>query len=502
MRSPSLLSALVAAVFIPTPITAQSLTLTNLKAPIAKASGKAPAKTTAELWAQINGLPAPAAAAPAVVYKPGDFDPAFYARANPDVAKAYGTNVKAHYDQYGRWEGRLPYDGAKPWRPDASTPPADFAYAPACQITVGDVWAPAGTKKIRIQGQLTRFGDGTPCERSYAMQVGASNTAGKNGVPGFNLGEINGRAFDQWEVLTLPSQGSRFEFIANLPAWANTGVYHVSMRSAEYNPIVRTEFDVIVGGERPKDARYYPDVLVLSAPTPYPASLGTASYDSDLLGDLAADGWTYWDLGGLNGMIGAFTTPTTKTASGQLTNNYPIITVDGQKVRALVMRDHRSDPVQGKALFSSPMISRTLGDGNLGYRRVVMSLPKALKGTDAALWGVVPGKWPPEMDTHEGFAGDPRVYQTVHMPDGSTTSFTPYLDVSGKHEWLEEFGRQTYRLWIEKQLVVERPNLLVGNGIATTISIEGPGGAGGAADLSLPYDGMQILVHRVTWWQR
>lgn len=497
MRLPSLLLALVAAACTPAAAAAQSLTLTNLKAPIAKASGKTPAKSIAELWTQINGLPAPAAA-PVSACVDG-FDPVFYDKQYPDIKTVYGfDNLRKHWIDYGQFEGRIPCAGFKPSHPDpATTPPADYAKAPACQITAGDVWAPAGTKRIRIQFQLTR-GDGSPCERSVSIQVNSSNANGKGGVPGFNLGEINGKFFESWEVLTLPSQGSRGEFIALLPPWANQAVVHVGMRSAEYNPLVRTEFDVVVGGAQPAGSRYYSDALVLPAPTAYPADLGAPAYDSNLLGDIWSDGWSCWDMGGLNGMIGAFTCKDTKTASGKLTDNYPIV----NGVRQLVTRDHRSDPVQGKALFSAPMITRMLGDGKLGYRRVIMSLPKALKGSDAALWGVVPNRWPPEFDTHEGFAGDPRVYQTVHMPDGFTTSFTPLVNVEGRHEWLEQWTATIYRLWLDGKLVVERPNLLAGHGIATTISIEGPGGAGGAADLTQPYDGMAIGVERVTWWQR
>jgi hypothetical protein len=451
-----------------------------------------------------SGSPTPAPALTPVSAPTDRFDLAYYLKANPDVAAVYGQNGKDHYNKFGRWEGRLPYEGATPWRPDTSTPPADFAYAPACQITVGDVWAPEGTNKIRLQFQLTRFGDGTPCERSYSIQVGGVNWNGPTkGLPAINLGE-QANTFDTTEIMTLPSQGSRGELIVNIPPWRKTGGFHVLMRSAEYNPIVRTEFDILVGGDRPKDARYYPDALVLPAPTAYPADLGKATYDTDFLGDLASDGWTFWDMGGLNGMTGAFTLPSTKTASGKLTDNYPIVTDgSGQRVRALVLRDHRTDPVQGKALFSAPMISRLLGSGGYGYRLTVQTLPKPMKGTDAALWGIRHGGgWPPEFDTHEGFAGDPRVYQTVHMPDGTTTSSTPRVDIVGKHEWLEEFGRQTYRLWIDRKLVVERPNYLAGEILDTTFSIEGPGGAGGAADMSQPYDGLSMLLYRQTWWQR
>ena len=467
-------------------------------APVAVVSAGTSAPSSSAAPVPVTPTPAPTAAA-------DRFDAAYYSKANPDVAAVYGQNVKEHYDKYGRWEGRLPYEGAAPWRPDASTPPADFAYAPACAITVGNVWSPR-QGQVHVQFQLTRFGDGTPCERSYSIIGGVSNWGSgetRNGFTGYNISA--GPGMVAREVLTLPSQGSKGELVINVPDWMGpSGGFHMYMTSAEYNPLVKTEFDVFVGKEQPAGTRYYPDALALPAPTAYPAGLGSATYDTDFLGDLASDGWTFWDMGALNGMSGAFTLPSTRTASGKLTDNYPIVTDgSGQRVCALVLRDHRSDPVGGKALFSSPMISRLLGRGGYGYRMTVQTLPAPMKGTDAALWGIRHGGgWPPEFDTHEGFAGDPRVYQTVHMPNGYTTSSTPRVDIVGKHEWMEEFGRQTYRLWIDRKLVVERPNYLAGEIIDTTFSIEGPGGAGGAADFSLPYDGLSMLLYRQSWWQR
>ena len=53
-----LIALATAAALAAAPITAQTLTLGNLKGPIARAAGKAPAKSTKELWAQLNGLPA------------------------------------------------------------------------------------------------------------------------------------------------------------------------------------------------------------------------------------------------------------------------------------------------------------------------------------------------------------------------------------------------------------------------------------------------------------
>jgi hypothetical protein len=53
-----LVTALSSAALIASPVAGQSLTLGNLKAPIARASGKVPAKSVKDLWTQINGLPA------------------------------------------------------------------------------------------------------------------------------------------------------------------------------------------------------------------------------------------------------------------------------------------------------------------------------------------------------------------------------------------------------------------------------------------------------------
>lgn len=49
---------IVLALFAASLAGAQSLTISNLKGPISRASGQAPAKTKADLWKQINGLPA------------------------------------------------------------------------------------------------------------------------------------------------------------------------------------------------------------------------------------------------------------------------------------------------------------------------------------------------------------------------------------------------------------------------------------------------------------
>lgn len=52
-----LVSALSSASLIASPVAGQSLTLGNLKAPIARASGQTPAKSIKDLWVQINALP-------------------------------------------------------------------------------------------------------------------------------------------------------------------------------------------------------------------------------------------------------------------------------------------------------------------------------------------------------------------------------------------------------------------------------------------------------------
>lgn len=59
----AMLAAIVVGALIGVSVSAQSLTLKNLKAPIAKAGGTAEAKSIAELWRQINTLPGPAPAA-------------------------------------------------------------------------------------------------------------------------------------------------------------------------------------------------------------------------------------------------------------------------------------------------------------------------------------------------------------------------------------------------------------------------------------------------------
>lgn len=504
MRTASSTLALVAAAFTPTAAIAQSLTLTNLKVPIAKASGKAPAKSVAELWTQINGLAAPAAATPVVVNKPGDFDAAFYLKSNPDVAAA-GIDARQHYDRYGRWEGRLAYAGAARWKADASTPPSDFAAAPACALEVLPAWAPAGSKQIRIRYKLTRFGDGTPCERSYSVYGAGQNPASGDSVPGYGPLNISGQdnMMIIGEALSLPSQGSQGELVIKVPEWAQnswtSGWFNFWLRSAEYNEVARGGARVYLGGDRPAGTQYNTDALVLPAATSYPGDLGTAAYTTDFA---SLDGWRFSPGAQLNGMVGVFTTPDWKTASGKLTDNYPLV----NGVRQIVMRDHRTDPVAGKYLFSTGIISRVLGDGIYGYRKADIDLPKPLPGTDAAYWGIKPdGSWPPEFDTHEGFASiADRMAQTIHMPvnGAPTIGFTPKVDVYGRHEWLEEFGRQTYRLWLDRKLVVERPNYLAGISFETTFGNEGPGGAGGAVDLSQPYDGMTMSLYRLSWWQR
>ena len=514
-------------------------------AAVAVVSGAAPAST-------------PAAGAAIAAAADTRFDAAWYLRQNPDVAAA-GMDAYDHYNRYGRWEGRLPYAGAAAWHPDPSSP-SIYASAPGCNITVttpydegrfdgawylqaypdvaaarmdpwdhfsrygrregrlpyagasssaSSVWAPAGSRQVRIRFKLTRFKDGTPCERSYAITGGASWPSGAPLVGGSTPINIAGQpqVMAVGEALSLPAQGSQGELVVNIPAdvaaRGQPGYFHVWMRSAEYNPIVRAEFDVYVGGTRPAASQYEPSPLTLAATPDYP-SLGQPTYGTTFAGDLAADGWTFAPGVQLNGMSGVFTAPSWRTASGKPTNNYtPVTDANGERPLALVLRDHGGDLVNGKR-WSAPMISRLLGQGGYGFRRTVQTLPPPMPGTDAgAPWGIRHGGgWPPEFDTHEGFVGDPRVYQTVHMPNGLTTSFTPRVDIVGKHEWMEEFGRQNYRLWIDHKLVVEHPNYLAGEVLDTTFSIEGPGGAGGAVDLSQKYDGLSLLLYNLAWWQR
>lgn len=50
------------------------------------------------------------------VHAAGQFDPVYYAAAYPDVAEVLGTEAQVlfkHYQDYGRQEGRLPYEGAE-----------------------------------------------------------------------------------------------------------------------------------------------------------------------------------------------------------------------------------------------------------------------------------------------------------------------------------------------------------------------------------------------------
>ncbi|MCR5118011.1 MAG: transglutaminase-like domain-containing protein [Lachnospiraceae bacterium] len=64
-----------------------------------------------------------ALAAPKVMYDGGIFDPQYYADTNPDVKAVYGYNeylLYMHYKNFGRNEGRLPYDpSAQPAAPAA-----------------------------------------------------------------------------------------------------------------------------------------------------------------------------------------------------------------------------------------------------------------------------------------------------------------------------------------------------------------------------------------------
>lgn len=506
-----------------------------------------------------------ASTAASASYDESRFDRAWYLKQNPDVAAA-GMDPWDHFNRFGRWEGRRAYAGAPVWHPDPSASPAIYANAPGCDIEVGTpydeskfdgawylrqypdvaaarmdpwdhynrygrregrqayagappwsanpsstpaVWAPAGATQVRIRFRLTRFKDGTPCERSYSIMGGASwpgSPATVAGVSPVNIG-AQAQVMAAGEALSLPVQGSQGELVINVPgdvaARKQPGYFHVWMRSAEYNPIARTEFDVYLGGARPGGSQYEANPLVLPAAPDYSNTLGQPTYNTYFQGDLAADGWTFAPGVQLNGMSGVFTAPSWRTASGKPTGNYtPVTDADGERPLALVLHDHGNDLVGGKR-WSAPMISRLLGQGGYGFRRAVMTLPAPMPGTDAAMWGVRhAGGWPPEFDTHEGFVGDPRTYQTVHMPSGLTTSFTPRVDIVGKHEWMEEFGRTTYRLWIDHRLVVEHPNYLPGEVLDTTFSIEGPGGAGGAVDQSQKYDGLSLLLYGLAWWQR
>jgi hypothetical protein len=106
------------ALLLATPATGQALTLANLKAPIAKASGKPIAKTIKELWTQIAGLAPVAVATPVVIptIQPMTVTPiASTFDAKPLIVPGYGIPKSMAPDVVGAFRficspGQLNYD--------------------------------------------------------------------------------------------------------------------------------------------------------------------------------------------------------------------------------------------------------------------------------------------------------------------------------------------------------------------------------------------------------
>lgn len=80
-----------------------------------------------ETWAQAQVMP-----------NKDIFDAEYYAREYPDVVKVYGDDPEAlysHYLQYGKAEGRLPYEDKKPVRKNL---PTNIDFGNKCVLIVGD----------------------------------------------------------------------------------------------------------------------------------------------------------------------------------------------------------------------------------------------------------------------------------------------------------------------------------------------------------------------------
>ena len=438
------------------------------------------------------------------------FDAAWYLAQYPDV-KAAGIDPLADYTANGRWEGRLPYAGAQPWRPTQAT---DYIGAPPCQLTFGNAWVPAGAKAVYIPVSATRFGE--PCEYSQSIAVGVVNPGGTDvaqiaGVGWMNISGYGDRTLTP-ETLLLPSSGSRGYVAFTLPA-GQQGYFHAYGRPVENTMVTSADAIVVVGGTKPDGYVDGSAAPASAAPMAAP-QLGTPDYQTNLLNETfsehRSDNRTAWSTQPtarqINGMLGVWPAADWKTVLGQSIDVLPIVTdAAGVRVRALQVIDQRSDPVVGPGgqqfAYAAPFLSRVLGDGMYGYRRVVRDR-RWMPGSDSGLWGIdANGGWPPERDTDESFFSN-RLAQTDHFPTGGTISFSPLGQTDGKHEYLEQIDPQVYRLWLDGVLKVEHPNYLAGRAMDTILSIEGPGGAGGGYDVSRPYGSLRTLIYDVSWWQR
>lgn len=436
--------------------------------------------------------PAPAAADPMgpIAGQPFGFNAAFYLATYPDI-KAAGVDPLAHFQEFGKWEGRLPYKGADTWKPTSA---ADYANAAALNVVVPDVYLPAGAMSGRVRVTLMR--GHAPLERSYSVTCYASNADGGN----FNLYQ----ATTSGEQLSLPSTGSVVEFtVSGWPA-GQTGFFNVSIQPQD-TPLFNASARVHIG-VTPPAGYVYPDALVTGTPTPLPA-LGKPDI-ADALADLTP--WSTTPTARqINNMTGVWPDPAWRTQSGKAVNVLP--TVNG--VRTLAVVDCRTDPLtDGGHLYpyAMPFLTRVLGDGLYGVRQVDADIP-TVAGLDPGIpWGIGShGEWPPELDGGEVFGGDKtRRCMTWHLMDFSVIAFRPLASQAGRHVWTDQRTRPDangiswYRQWRDGVLIVECPNYLDGHPLNTILSIEGPGGqAAGAIDPNADYGAVRAPIYAVRWWQ-
>ena len=132
-----------------------------------------------------------AAVAPTSAAASSAFDAAYYAARYPDVAGAFGndpTILKAHYDLFGKNEGRFPNAAAEAAAspaaapaaaPVAATPAAPVAAAPAAQgVTISSL----GSRYAAVEATLNLSGMGTGYHAKILLQSATSGSAVSFGI--------------------------------------------------------------------------------------------------------------------------------------------------------------------------------------------------------------------------------------------------------------------------------------------------------------------------------